>query len=66
MRARRVATGLPASQRRLLAAAAGLYAVGTAMNAASPSRTERLLWTPVAAGLAASLWVARRGTSPPR
>ncbi|MGA8046949.1 MAG: hypothetical protein WCA30_11865 [Dermatophilaceae bacterium] len=33
-----------------------LAGVGTVMNAVSPSRPERLLWTPVAGALAGSLW----------
>lgn len=37
-----------------------LYSVGTVMNAASRSTPERLLWTPVAGGLAASFWRLRR------
>lgn len=40
--------------RRVRAGYAALAAVGTVMNALSPSKKERLLWTPVAAGLALS------------
>lgn len=40
-------------------------AIGTAMNAASPSPPERYLWTPVAAALSLSLgrlaWSSREG-----
>ena len=40
--------------RRVRAGYAALAAVGTVMNALSPSKKERLLWTPLAAGLALS------------
>ncbi|HBX82715.1 MAG TPA: hypothetical protein DEG88_14300 [Propionibacteriaceae bacterium] len=40
--------------RRVRAGYGVLAAVGTLMNAASPSVKERLIWTPVAAGLALS------------
>ena len=49
---------------RARTAYAALAGVGTVMNAVSPSRPERLLWTPVAAAMSGSLWsLARdRGT----
>ncbi len=43
------------ARRRILSAASGLMAVGTAMNLASRSRIERLIWTPVAGALAVTL-----------
>lgn len=49
--------------RRARAAYAAIAVVGTATNAISPSTPERLLWTPVAAALAAGfLTLARRPT----
>ena len=44
---------------RILPVASGGMVVGTVMNLASPSKIERTLWTPVAAALAAVLWLAR-------
>lgn len=41
---------------RVRTAYAVLAGVGTVMNAASPSRPERLLWTPVAGVLAPAYW----------
>ena len=53
-------TLLPAQlRRRILTVASGGMVVGTVMNLASPSKIERTLWTPVAAALAAVLWLAR-------
>ena len=53
-------TLLPAQlRRRILTVASGGMVVGTVMNLASPSNIERTLWTPVAAALAAVLWLAR-------
>ncbi|PPK92598.1 hypothetical protein CLV92_11327 [Kineococcus xinjiangensis] len=48
-----------ARRRRILTVAAGAMVLGTVLNLASPSGVERALWTPVAAALAASLWLAR-------
>ena len=58
-----VASPRPPTQgrRRVLAVASGVMVLGTVMNLASPSGVERALWTPVAAGLAVSLWLARGG-----
>lgn len=50
----------PGLRRRLLTGAAGLMAVGTLMNLASPSLVEKALWSPVAASLAVLLWRTRR------
>jgi hypothetical protein len=53
-------TLLPAQlRRRILTVASGGMVVGTVMNLASPLNIERTLWTPVAAALAAVLWLAR-------
>lgn len=41
-----------------------LAGVGTVMNAVSPSRPERLLWTPVAAAMAGSLGALAREHEP--
>jgi hypothetical protein len=41
---------------RVRTAYAVVAGAGTVLNAASPSRPERLLWTPVAASIAVSLW----------
>lgn len=46
-------------RRRALSAVAVLIAVGTVMNALSPSVIERAIWTPTAALLAYSLWKVR-------
>lgn len=55
------ATRSPAAGvRRVRAGYAALAAVGTVMNAISPSLNERLVWTPVAAGLAVSLGLLAR------
>lgn len=54
------AVGGPTLRRRLLTGAAGLMAVGTLMNLASPSLVEKALWSPVAATLAVLLWRTRR------
>lgn len=50
----------PTARRRILTGAAGLMAVGTLMNLASPSLVEKALWSPVAASLAVLLWRTRR------
>ncbi|WP_181033629.1 hypothetical protein [Arthrobacter sp. SX1312] len=50
----------PTARRRILTAASGLMMVGTAMNLASRSRIERLVWTPVAGTLAVTLLRAAR------
>lgn len=47
--------------RRLLGAAAVLFGVGAVANAVSPSAPERVVWTPVAALLAVTLWRLRPG-----
>ena len=52
----------PTAQRRSYAVLSGVFAVGTVMNAISPSMVEKVIWTPVVAVLAYSLWRAR----PPR
>ena len=49
----------PPVQRRVYAALSGVFAVGTVMNAISPSMTEKVIWTPVVGVLAYSLWRAR-------
>ena len=49
----------PTLRRRILTGAAGLMAVGTLMNLASPSLVEKALWSPVAASLAVLLWRTR-------
>ena len=54
------ARGSARTRRALLTGASALMGAGTVMNLASPSLVERLLWTPVAAGLAVLLWRARR------
>jgi predicted cobalt transporter CbtA len=53
-------TGPPAMRRQLLTGLSGFMVLGTALNLASRSRAERLLWTPVAALTAVSAWQARR------
>ncbi|MBG6225377.1 hypothetical protein IWX63_001949 [Arthrobacter sp. CAN_A2] len=45
----------PTARHRILTAASGLMILGTAMNLASRSRVERLVWTPVAGTLAVTL-----------
>ena len=49
----------PPGQRRAYAALSGVFAVGAALNAISPSTVERVIWTPVSGALAYSLWRAR-------
>ena len=49
----------PPAQRRGYAVLSGVFAVGTVMNAISPSMVEKVIWTPVVAVLAYSLWRAR-------
>ncbi|KAB7744113.1 hypothetical protein GA707_11730 [Nostocoides sp. F2B08] len=49
-------TSTSPSVTRVRTAYAALAGVGAVMNAVSPSRPERLFWTPVAAAMAASLW----------
>jgi hypothetical protein len=51
----------PVVQRRGYAALSGVFALGVVMNALSPSRVEKVIWTPVVAVLAYSLWRARPG-----
>jgi hypothetical protein len=46
-------------RRRILTVATGLMVLGTVLNLVSPSGVERIIWTPVAAGLAVLLWQAR-------
>ena len=46
--------------RRVLLGAAVLIGLGVLANAASPSMTEKLIWTPVTAVLAFLLWRASR------
>jgi predicted MFS family arabinose efflux permease len=48
----------PTVRRRVLLSAVGYFALGTAMNAASPSPVERAIWTPVAGTTAGLLWRA--------
>lgn len=51
---------VPARVRKpLLAAITGVMALGTALNAVSPSPAERAIWTPFAASLAVVAWRAR-------
>jgi hypothetical protein len=52
--------GPPAMRRRLLTGLSGLMVLGTALNVASRSPAERLLWSPVAALTAVSAWQARQ------
>ncbi len=49
----------PPVQRRAYAVLSGVFAVGTVMNAISPSMVEKIIWTPVVGLLAYSLWRAR-------
>jgi len=54
-------TLVPSSLRqRVLYGTAGLMVVGAAMNLASPSLVERMIWTPVTAALAVLLWRAAK------
>lgn len=48
-------------QRRAYGVLSGVFAVGTVMNAISPSMVEKVIWTPVVGLLAYSLWRARPG-----
>lgn len=57
---RRVYVEYDPAVRRARMGCAALALVGTGMNAISPSMPERLLWTPVAAGIAVSLAVLSR------
>jgi hypothetical protein len=50
----------PALRRRVMFGTAALMSVGTLMNLASPSLVERMIWTPVSAGLAVLLWNAAK------
>jgi hypothetical protein len=52
------------ARRRVLTVAAGVVAVETLMNLASPSGVERAVWTPVAAALTVLLWWARPALAP--
>ncbi len=49
----------PVVQRRSYAGLSAVFAVGAVMNAVSPSMAEKVIWTPVVAALAYSLWRAR-------
>jgi hypothetical protein len=51
-------------QRRAYAVLSGVFAVGTVMNAISPSMVEKVIWTPVVGLLAYSLWRARPDRAP--
>lgn len=46
----------PALNRRVMYGTAGLMMVGAALNLASPSFMERMIWTPVSAALVVLLW----------
>jgi hypothetical protein len=50
----------PALRRRVMHGTAALMAAATLMNLASPSLVERMIWTPVTAGLAVLLWNAAK------
>ncbi|MDQ0851411.1 hypothetical protein QFZ65_003349 [Arthrobacter sp. B3I9] len=50
----------PVLRRRVLYGAAGLMVMGAAVNLASPSIVERMIWTPVTAALAVLLWRAAK------
>lgn len=52
-------SGSDLARRRLLTAVGGFTGVGVAMNGASRSRPERLLWTPTCAVTALAAWRAR-------
>ena len=54
----------PGMRRRVLLGATGYFALGTVMNAASRSRVERAIWTPVAGTTAALLWRAAPASAP--
>jgi hypothetical protein len=47
------------SRRRLLTGVAGIMGVATVVNGMSPSVPERVIWTPTAALLGLSAWLAR-------
>jgi hypothetical protein len=47
------------TSRRAFSILAGVFLVGTLMNAISPSIGEKLLWTPVAGALTYALWRTR-------
>lgn len=49
----------PVVQRRGYAVLSAVFAVGTVMNAISPSMVEKVIWTPLVGLLAYSLWRAR-------
>lgn len=50
----------PVLRRRVMYGTAALMAAGTLLNLASPSLVERMIWTPVTAGLAVLLWNAAK------
>lgn len=50
----------PRGRRRLVTALLPVMAVATALNAASPSGVERMLWTPFAVVQLVVLWRLRR------
>jgi hypothetical protein len=50
----------PTLRQRVLYGTAGLMVLGAAMNLASPSFVERMIWTPVTAALAVLLWRAAK------
>ncbi|MEC5181730.1 hypothetical protein [Arthrobacter sp. CG_A4] len=55
----------PTLRRRVVSGTAGLMAVGAMVNLASPSLVERMIWTPVTAGLVVLLWNAARHDARP-
>lgn len=55
----------PALRRRVTSGTAGLMAIGAAANLASPSLVERMIWTPVTAGLGVLLWKAAKHDARP-
>lgn len=64
-----IVTGRPRSrsaQRAMYTALAGVAAAGSAVNLASPSLPERLLWVPVSVLLAATAWHQARSLGPTR
>ncbi len=57
--------GPPERRSTTFAAITLLMGVGTVVNAISPSRTERLIWTPTCAATTVLAWRARRSASGP-
>jgi hypothetical protein len=53
----------PVVRRRVFYSALPVMAVGAVVNLASTSFVERMIWTPVTAGLSAALWKAARHPS---